>query len=39
MSFTQTPTAAIEFVSKVYEAIDSMDEQGFGNCLTENCAF
>lgn len=39
MLITQTPTAAIEFVSKVYEAIDSMDEQGFANCLTENCSF
>ena len=39
MSFTQTPTAASAFVSKVYEAIDSMDEQGFANCLTENCTF
>src|SRR5882762_6502081 len=39
MLITQTPTAAIEFVSKVYEAIDSMDEQGFANCLTENCTF
>ena len=39
MSVTQTPTAAIEFVSKVYEAIDSMDEQGFATCLTENCTF
>ena len=39
MSFMQTPVAANEFVSKVYEAIDSMDEQGFANCLTENCTF
>jgi ketosteroid isomerase-like protein len=39
MLVTQSPTAAIEFVSKVYEAIDSMDEQGFANCLTENCTF
>jgi ketosteroid isomerase-like protein len=39
MTFTQTPTAAIEFVSRVYEAIDSMDEQEFANCLTENCTF
>lgn len=39
MSVTQTPTAATEFVSKVYEAIDSMDQHGFANCLTENCTF
>jgi ketosteroid isomerase-like protein len=39
MSFTQTPATAIEFVSKVYESIDSMDEEGFANCLTENCTF
>src|SRR5258708_35886308 len=39
MLVTQSPTAAIDFVSKVYEAIDSMDEQGFANCLTENCTF
>jgi ketosteroid isomerase-like protein len=39
MSVTQSPTAAIEFVSKVYEAIDSMDEQRFANCLSENCTF
>ncbi|KAA1000896.1 nuclear transport factor 2 family protein [Paraburkholderia panacisoli] len=39
MSVTQPPKAAIEFVSKVYEAIDSMNEQGFANCLTENCTF
>jgi ketosteroid isomerase-like protein len=39
MLTTQTTTAAIQFVSKVYEAIDSMDQQGFANCLTENCTF
>lgn len=39
MTFTQTPAAASEFVSKVYATIDSMDEQGFARCLTENCTF
>ena len=39
MLFMQTPAAVNEFVSKVYETIDSMDEQGFANCLTENCTF
>ena len=39
MSFMQTPAAANAFASKVYEAIDSMDEQAFANCLTENCTF
>lgn len=39
MSLTQKQTAATEFVSKVYEAIDSMDEQGLARCLTENCTF
>ena len=39
MSFVQTPAATNDFVSKVYEAIDSMDEQEFANCLTENCTF
>lgn len=39
MSLTQTPTAASEFVSKVYQAIDSRDEQGFASFLTENCTF
>jgi ketosteroid isomerase-like protein len=39
MSSTQTPAAAMEFVSKVHESIDSMDEQGFANYLTENCTF
>ena len=37
MSFVQTPAATNDFVSKVYEAIDSMNEQEFANCLTENC--
>jgi hypothetical protein len=31
MLFTQTPAAAIEFVSRVYETIDSMGEQGLAN--------
>lgn len=39
MLATQIPTAATEFVSKVYEAIDSMNHQGFANCLTENSTF
>lgn len=39
MSLAQTPAAASQFASKVYEAIDSMDEQAFANCLTENCTF
>ena len=39
MSLGQTPDAANQFASKVYEAIDSMDEQAFANCLTENCTF
>src|ERR1700752_4552947 len=39
MSFVQTPAATNDFVSKVYEAIDSMDEQEFANCLTESCTF
>ena len=39
MSLTQTPAAANAFASKVYEAIDSMDEQAFANCLTESCTF
>ncbi|WP_207003730.1 nuclear transport factor 2 family protein [Trinickia mobilis] len=39
MTFAQTPTAASEFVSKVNETIDSMDEQGFAHFLTENCTF
>ena len=39
MSLMQTPAAANEFASKVYEAIDSMNEQAFANCLTENCTF
>ncbi|CAL8477019.1 nuclear transport factor 2 family protein [Caballeronia sp. S22] len=36
---TQTPTTAFQFVSKVYHTIDSMDEEGFADCLTENCSF
>jgi len=39
MSSVQTPAAANEFASKVYEAIDTMDEREFANCLTENCTF
>jgi ketosteroid isomerase-like protein len=39
MTLTQTPNAAREYVSKVYGTIDSMDEQGFANFLTQNCTF
>ena len=39
MSLAHTPAAANQFASKVYEVIDSMDEQAFANCLTENCTF
>jgi ketosteroid isomerase-like protein len=39
MSLGQTPAAANQFASKVYQAIDSMDGQAFANCLTENCTF
>ena len=39
MSLAQTPAAANQFAAKVYETIDSMDEQAFANCLTENCTF
>ncbi|MGF6754049.1 nuclear transport factor 2 family protein [Paraburkholderia sp. GAS334] len=37
--FTEAPTAAFEYVSEVYEAIDSKDEQQLARYLTENCTF
>jgi ketosteroid isomerase-like protein len=37
--FTEAPTTAFEYVSEVYEAIDSKDEQRLVRYLTENCTF
>ena len=36
---TETPTAAFEYASAVYEAVDSRDEQRLARFLTENCTF
>ncbi|KAA1014393.1 nuclear transport factor 2 family protein [Paraburkholderia panacisoli] len=35
----EAPNAAFEYVSEVYEAIDSMDEQRLALFLSENCTF
>ncbi|MDN7177415.1 nuclear transport factor 2 family protein [Caballeronia sp. SEWSISQ10-4 2] len=37
--FTEAPTAAFDYVSEVYEAVDSKDEQRLAHFLTENCTF
>ncbi|WP_168788679.1 nuclear transport factor 2 family protein [Paraburkholderia aromaticivorans] len=36
---TEAPTAAFEYASEVYEAVDSTDEQRLARFLTENCTF
>jgi ketosteroid isomerase-like protein len=36
---TETPTAAFEYASALYEAVDSRDEQRLARFLTENCTF
>jgi len=35
----QVHTAAFEFATEVYKAVDSMDEQRLASFLTENCTF
>lgn len=35
----QAHTAAFEFATEVYKAVDSMDEQRLASFLTENCRF
>lgn len=37
--FIEAPTTAFEYVSEVYEAVDSRDEQRLARFLTENCTF
>jgi ketosteroid isomerase-like protein len=37
--FTEALTAAFDYASEVYEAIDSKDEQRLARFLTENCTF
>jgi ketosteroid isomerase-like protein len=37
--FAETSTAAYQFASEVYEAVDSMDEQRLATYLTESCTF
>ena len=37
--FTEAPTAAFDYASQVYEAVDSKDEQRLAHFLTENCTF
>ena len=36
---TQAHTAAFEFATEVYKAVDSKDEQRLASFLTENCTF
>jgi ketosteroid isomerase-like protein len=36
---TETSTAAFDYASEVYEAVDSKDEQRLARFLTENCTF
>lgn len=36
---TEARTAAFEYVSEVYEAVDSMDEHRLARFLTEDCTF
>ena len=36
---TQAHTAAFEFATEVYKAVDSMDEQRLASFLTEKCTF
>ena len=37
--FTAAPTAAFDYASEVYEAVDSKDERRLARFLTENCTF
>jgi ketosteroid isomerase-like protein len=37
--FTEAPTAAFDYASEVYEAVDSKDERRLARFLTENCTF
>ncbi len=37
--FTEAPTAAFDYASEVYEAVDSKDEQRLARFLSENCTF
>lgn len=37
--FTEAPTAAFQYASEVYEAVDSKDERRIASFLTENCTF
>ena len=37
--FTEAPTAAFDYASEVYDAVDSKDEQRLARFLTENCTF
>jgi ketosteroid isomerase-like protein len=36
---TEAPTAAFNYASEVYEAVDSKDEQRLARFLTETCTF
>ena len=36
---TEASTAAFDYASEVYEAVDSKDEQRLARFLTENCTF
>jgi len=36
---TEAPTAAFDYASEVYEAVDAKDEQRLARFLTENCTF
>jgi ketosteroid isomerase-like protein len=36
---TVAPTAAFDYASEVYKAVDSKDEQQMARFLTENCTF
>ncbi|MFM0630073.1 nuclear transport factor 2 family protein [Paraburkholderia xenovorans] len=36
---TEASTAAFEYVSEVYEAVDSKDERRLARFLTDNCTF
>jgi ketosteroid isomerase-like protein len=37
--FSEASTAAFEYASEVYEAVDSKDERRLARFLTENCTF
>jgi hypothetical protein len=37
--FTEAPTAAFDYASEVYEAVDSKDERRLARFLSDNCTF